>query len=306
MSGQRASRSVFVGNIPYDATEEQLLQICEEVGPVVSFRLVLDRETGKPKGYGFCEYKDEETAQSARRNLQGYDINGRQLRVDFAENEKGSGQDKSAAKANGPPPPGSYIYGASLTSPSHTLGWAALGPLTAQPPPPHFRGSHFQPHPQAQPQPQPQPQQAPMGLAAAAAAASAVAGALTPPGQPPPDGGAAAGGSDALTNQLAGMSRQQLYDLLAQMKVLIQTNHSQARSVLIANPQLARGLFQAQVMLGMVKPLAPGAALQAPAAPGAGAPPAQVHAPRYPAPPAGMRCSRHVLTLSPLPPTFCR
>lgn len=52
------------------------------------FRLVLDRETGKPKGYGFCEYKDEETALSARRNLHGYEINGRQLRVDFAENDK--------------------------------------------------------------------------------------------------------------------------------------------------------------------------------------------------------------------------
>lgn len=51
-------------------------------------RLVIDRETGKPKGYGFCEYKDEETALSARRNLQGYEINGRQLRVDFAENDK--------------------------------------------------------------------------------------------------------------------------------------------------------------------------------------------------------------------------
>lgn len=52
--------------------------------------MVIDRETGKPKGYGFCEYKDEETASSARRNLQGYEISGRQLRVDFAENEKGT------------------------------------------------------------------------------------------------------------------------------------------------------------------------------------------------------------------------
>jgi cleavage stimulation factor subunit 2 len=87
-SSQR--RCVFVGNIPYDATEEQLREICGEVGPVVSFRLVTDRETGKPKGYGFCEYKDEETALSARRNLQSYEINGRQLRVDFAENDKGT------------------------------------------------------------------------------------------------------------------------------------------------------------------------------------------------------------------------
>ena len=58
------------------------------------FRLVIDRETGKPKGYGFCEYKDEETALSARRNLQGYAINGRQLRVDFAENDKGADRNR--------------------------------------------------------------------------------------------------------------------------------------------------------------------------------------------------------------------
>lgn len=58
------------------------------------FRLVIDRETGKPKGYGFCEYKDEETALSARRNLQGYEINGRQLRVDFAENDKGADRNR--------------------------------------------------------------------------------------------------------------------------------------------------------------------------------------------------------------------
>ena len=62
------------------------------------FRLVIDRETGKPKGYGFCEYKDEETALSARRNLQGYEINGRQLRVDFAENDKGADRNREQVK----------------------------------------------------------------------------------------------------------------------------------------------------------------------------------------------------------------
>uniref|UniRef100_A0A8C0DIG6 RRM domain-containing protein n=1 Tax=Balaenoptera musculus TaxID=9771 RepID=A0A8C0DIG6_BALMU len=63
--------SVFVGNIPYEATEQQLKDIFSEVGPVVSFRLVYDRETGKPKGSGFCEYQDQETALSAMRNLNG-------------------------------------------------------------------------------------------------------------------------------------------------------------------------------------------------------------------------------------------
>ena len=64
----------------------------------IYFRLVIDRETGKPKGYGFCEYKDEETALSARRNLQGYEINGRQLRVDFAENDKGADRNREQVK----------------------------------------------------------------------------------------------------------------------------------------------------------------------------------------------------------------
>ncbi|XP_029463251.1 cleavage stimulation factor subunit 2 isoform X2 [Rhinatrema bivittatum] len=84
----RSLRSVFVGNIPYEATEEQLKDIFSEVGPVVSFRLVYDRETGKPKGYGFCEYQDQETALSAMRNLNGREFSGRALRVDNAASEK--------------------------------------------------------------------------------------------------------------------------------------------------------------------------------------------------------------------------
>ncbi|XP_063704380.1 cleavage stimulation factor subunit 2 [Culicoides brevitarsis] len=84
----KSMRSVFVGNIPYEATEEKLKDIFSEVGPVISLKLVFDRESGKPKGYGFCEYKDQETALSAMRNLNGYEIGGRTLRVDNACTEK--------------------------------------------------------------------------------------------------------------------------------------------------------------------------------------------------------------------------
>uniref|UniRef100_A0A182QGR1 RRM domain-containing protein n=1 Tax=Anopheles farauti TaxID=69004 RepID=A0A182QGR1_9DIPT len=84
----KSMRSVFVGNIPYEATEEKLKDIFCEVGPVLSLKLVFDRESGKPKGYGFCEYKDQETALSAMRNLNGYEFGGRSLRVDNACTEK--------------------------------------------------------------------------------------------------------------------------------------------------------------------------------------------------------------------------
>jgi len=59
------------------------------VGVVVSFRLVYDRESGKPKGYGFCEYQDQETALSAMRNLNTRELHGRNLRVDHATRDHG-------------------------------------------------------------------------------------------------------------------------------------------------------------------------------------------------------------------------
>ena len=81
---------VFIGNIPYDTTEEQLMSLFSTVGPVQSLRLVFDRETGKPKGYGFCEYQDTETARSCVRNLSNYELNGRNLRLDFADSMLGA------------------------------------------------------------------------------------------------------------------------------------------------------------------------------------------------------------------------
>lgn len=56
-----------------------------------------DRETGKPKGYGFCEYQDQETALSAMRNLNGREFSGRALRVDNAASEKNKEELKSKA-----------------------------------------------------------------------------------------------------------------------------------------------------------------------------------------------------------------
>ena len=61
----------------------------------ILFRLVYDRETGKPKGYGFCEYQDVETAQSAMRNLNNHDFNGRPLRVGVAAGEQNKDEIKS-------------------------------------------------------------------------------------------------------------------------------------------------------------------------------------------------------------------
>eukprot|EP01018_Ginkgo_biloba_P019288 Gb_13366 [translate_table: standard] len=61
-----------------------------------------------------------------------------------------------------------------------------------------------------------------------------------------------AGGNDPLTIHLASMSKSQLYEVLSDMKALIQQNQQQARQILVVNPQLPKALFQIQIMLGMV------------------------------------------------------
>ena len=75
---------VFVGNIPQLATEAELAEELSVFGPVVAFKLVVDRDTGRHRGYGFCEFRDEETALSAKRNQEGLVSKGRQLRMDVA------------------------------------------------------------------------------------------------------------------------------------------------------------------------------------------------------------------------------
>ena len=87
MTSRQPSKCVFIGNIAYDSTKEELIRIFSEVGPVVQFRMVIDKDSGKSKGYAFCEYKDSDSALSARRNLDGKDLHGRNLRVDFADNK---------------------------------------------------------------------------------------------------------------------------------------------------------------------------------------------------------------------------
>eukprot|EP00656_Telonema_subtile_P044771 TRINITY_DN51026_c0_g1_i1.p2 TRINITY_DN51026_c0_g1~~TRINITY_DN51026_c0_g1_i1.p2 ORF type:complete len:102 (+),score=12.45 TRINITY_DN51026_c0_g1_i1:146-451(+) len=82
MSG--SGTSVYVGNIPYEATEQLMHREFEKVGPVISFKLMTDPE-GNSRGFGFCCYRDRASAQSAVRNMNGHSIEGRQIKVNFAD-----------------------------------------------------------------------------------------------------------------------------------------------------------------------------------------------------------------------------
>lgn len=75
---------IFVGNLAFATTEEQLHTIFSEIGRVVRVRMVCDIETGKPRGFAFVEFEDPQAALSAIRNMNEYEINGRKLRVNFS------------------------------------------------------------------------------------------------------------------------------------------------------------------------------------------------------------------------------
>ncbi|CAK4026085.1 Cleavage stimulation factor subunit 2 tau variant [Lecanosticta acicola] len=88
---EKGGRVVFIGNIPYGVSEEQIMDIFGRCGQVVNFRLVYDKETGQPKGFGFLEYTDVDAAASAVRNLNEFDLNGRTLRVDYSNDNRAGG-----------------------------------------------------------------------------------------------------------------------------------------------------------------------------------------------------------------------
>lgn len=78
------STRLFVGNLPWSATEEQLQEAFSAAGEVTSVKIITDRETGRAKGFGFVEMADEAGAQAAVAKMNGAEIEGRKLTVNEA------------------------------------------------------------------------------------------------------------------------------------------------------------------------------------------------------------------------------
>ncbi|GIJ88583.1 hypothetical protein Asppvi_007507 [Aspergillus pseudoviridinutans] len=130
MAPERTGKSVFLGNIPYNLTEEQVKDILSSAGTVTKFRLMMNPETGKPKGYGFADFADADAAASAVRNLNDYEIMGRKIRVDWPHNNE---------KDSVPP---DYSQTSQLPSQDVQPGQQPSAPLPPLPPgvevPPHL------------------------------------------------------------------------------------------------------------------------------------------------------------------------
>jgi RNA recognition motif-containing protein len=79
------SRKLYVGNLPYSATEQSLRDAFSASGTVDTVSIVTDRDTGQSKGFGFVEMSTPQEAQAATQALNGQMLDGRQIKVNEAK-----------------------------------------------------------------------------------------------------------------------------------------------------------------------------------------------------------------------------
>jgi len=84
--------NIFVGNLAFTATEDDLRQLFEQYGAVDKVNLITDRDTGRARGFGFVEMPDSRAAQSAIQGLQGKDLAGRAITVNEAKPREPRGE----------------------------------------------------------------------------------------------------------------------------------------------------------------------------------------------------------------------
>ena len=78
------SNKMYVGNLPFSAGEDELREAFGQFGPVSEVNLVMDRETGRPRGFAFVSMGSKEAMEAAIRGLDGKDFGGRNLTVNEA------------------------------------------------------------------------------------------------------------------------------------------------------------------------------------------------------------------------------
>ena len=97
------NKKLYVGNLSYETTEDELQKLFVEVGPVVSTTIITDRSSGRSKGFGFVEMESEQTAQKAIERLNNYELNQRTITVSEARppRERSSGGGGGRGRSGG-------------------------------------------------------------------------------------------------------------------------------------------------------------------------------------------------------------
>ncbi|MBI4977012.1 MAG: RNA-binding protein [Spirochaetes bacterium] len=79
------AKKIYVGNMSYNTTKEQIQDLFSQHGTVLSVAIITDRDTGRPKGFGFVEMDGDEAAAAAIAALDGKEVDGRALKVNEAK-----------------------------------------------------------------------------------------------------------------------------------------------------------------------------------------------------------------------------
>src|SRR5438128_10751478 len=82
---------LYVGGLPYQTTEQDLIDLFQQAGQVIEATVITDRDTGRSKGFGFVEMSDEQGAQSAIERLNGTTIGDRTITVNQARERQSAG-----------------------------------------------------------------------------------------------------------------------------------------------------------------------------------------------------------------------
>lgn len=81
----KMQNKLFIGNLAFSISEQELRNMFESIGPITSANLVTDRNTGRTRGFGFVEMQNEGLAQDAIRELNGKEFDGREIGVSVAK-----------------------------------------------------------------------------------------------------------------------------------------------------------------------------------------------------------------------------
>ena len=95
------AKKLYVGNLPFTCTDNDLMQAFSAYGNVASARVITDRETNRSKGFGFVEMQVDEEAMTAIQNLNGKPLNGRPLTVNEARPREAGGGGRDSYSGGG-------------------------------------------------------------------------------------------------------------------------------------------------------------------------------------------------------------
>ena len=97
------SQKLYVGNLAFNATDDELRDFFSQVGEIESVRIIRDRETGRSRGFGFVEMKSDDAARQAIEQLDGKDFKGRPVRISEARSREGEGGGGGFRRGGGGP-----------------------------------------------------------------------------------------------------------------------------------------------------------------------------------------------------------